>query len=185
MLLSVSFWVWVVSHFFLRSPMAFPESVYPIVSKVDNSNNNSGYDRVCSLLRTYWCGEVNQLAPDHLITSWQSQDLNPELFGLWLPLYTTLLSWQITKITIYSVNKDLLTSPLPGIVAGNTMVSERWILSLELINLMGKRANQIVTHINRKPHPDLVLGQRSVMTKVIQEEEVVMKLINEGWVSVD
>lgn len=45
---------------------------------------------------------------------------------------------------------------------------------------MGKRANQIVTHINRKPHPDLVLGQRSVMTKVIQEEEVVMKLINEG-----
>lgn len=115
-----------------------PQSTfYPIVSKLDNSNNNSGDDGVCSLLRTYWCRGVDQLAPDHLITNWQSQDLNPGLFGLWLPLYTILLSWQITKITVYSGNRDLLTSPLPGIVAGNTVVSERWILSLELINLRG------------------------------------------------
>lgn len=128
---------------------------------------------------------VKSTCPDHLITNWQGQDLNPGLSGLWLPLYTILLSWQITKFTIYSVNKNLLTSPLPAIVAGNTMVSERWILSLELINLMGKRTNQIVTRINRKPQPDLVLEERSVVTKVIHEEEVVTKLINEGWVSVD
>lgn len=71
--------------------------------------------------------EVNQLAQDHLITNWQSQDLNPGLFRPWLPLYTILLSWQITKITIYSVNKDLFMPQLPGIAvgAGNTMVSER------------------------------------------------------------
>lgn len=45
---------------------------------------------------------------------------------------------------------------------------------------MGQRTNQIVTHINRKPQPDLVLEERSVVTKVIHEEEVVTKLINEG-----
>ena len=34
---------------------------------------------------------------------------------------------------------------------------------------MGKRVNQIVTHINIKPQADLVPRERSVITKLIHE----------------
>lgn len=69
--------------------------------------------------------------------------------------------------------------PLLGKVsgAGNTMVIKECILSLELINLTGSSTSRLYKY---KPQPDLVLGERIVITKVIHEEEVVTKLTHEG-----